>query len=457
MFPRFSLFTLLTCTLLTTACGDGGPSEHPDDPSSECGAGLPSENGVCVLAGNLTRDLTLTRDKKWLLRGGVLAGSEGAPITLTIEPGTTIYGEVSTKAFLAVQRGSRIDAAGTKDAPITFTSSKQPGDRARGDWGGIVLNGSATINACQTQPCEADGEGDSGKYGGSDDASSCGRMRYVRIEFAGNQITAENELNGLALQGCGSGTELEYLHVHMASDDGIELFGGTASFKHVLLTGISDDALDWTFGWRGKGQFLVAQQYEDEGDNGIEADNNSRNRSAAPRARPVLSNLTLIGSPQSSASDLGILLREGTGAIIANSVVKGWNEACFDLDNAETFAVASADGTTLTGDLVVKNTIFDCATNFKEDNEQDAMMNPVLDPFDVSMFVMTMNAENSTQDAMLPGAFQLASPGFQPAAGSPLLSNVATMDDAFFEPVSFRGGVDPQSDWTAGWTRFDRN
>ena len=55
------------------------------------------------------------------------------------------------------------------------------------------------------------------------------------------------------------------------------------------------------------------------GDNGIEADNNGDNNDAAPRSFPTLSNLTIIGSPSSDASDYGMLLREGTAASISNA------------------------------------------------------------------------------------------------------------------------------------------
>jgi hypothetical protein len=48
---------------------------------------------------------------------------------------------------LVITQGARIDAVGTPDAPIVFTSSKTPGMRARGDWGGLLMLGGARINA----------------------------------------------------------------------------------------------------------------------------------------------------------------------------------------------------------------------------------------------------------------------------------------------------------------------
>ncbi len=65
---------------------------------------------------------------------------------LTIEPGTVIKGVSNTKAALMIERGSKIMAAGTADMPIVFTSDKPKGQRAYGDWGGLVLCGYAPTN-----------------------------------------------------------------------------------------------------------------------------------------------------------------------------------------------------------------------------------------------------------------------------------------------------------------------
>jgi hypothetical protein len=96
----------------------------------------------------VTASFTMTADKQWLLEGGVFIGDDSAETVLTIEPGTTVYGETASKAFLTIRRGSRIEAAGTAEKPIVFTSSKSPGQRARGDWGGLVINGRAPVNGC---------------------------------------------------------------------------------------------------------------------------------------------------------------------------------------------------------------------------------------------------------------------------------------------------------------------
>ncbi len=288
--------SILAMTLIGGLVGCGDKDEAGTGASA---GGVACDGGVCVLSGVITEDLTLTADTDWLLRGGVFIGDDENPTTLTIEAGTTVYGETSTDGMLVIRRSSRIMAEGSADAPIVFTSSKEAGTRARGDWGGLIINGRAPVNSCggdyEGDYCEAYGEGGTGWYGGADAGDSSGVLRYVRVEFAGTLISPENELNGIAFQGVGSGTEVDYVQVHMNADDGIEFFGGTAQVKHVLVTGVGDDMLDWTDGWQGKAQFVVLQQFADAGDNGIEADNNGDDNEASPRSNPTLSHITIIG------------------------------------------------------------------------------------------------------------------------------------------------------------------
>ena len=71
---------------------------------------------------------------------------------------------------------------------------------------------------------------------------------------------------------------------------------------------------------------------------------------------------------------------------------------------------------------------------------------------------MMESARNNAQVNPLLGApFNLAAPDFRPAAGSPAVNGTVTVSsppsDGFFTSVDFIGGVDPDNDWTAGWTR----
>ncbi len=444
---------LLSMLLMAVSCGgdDEGDNNNNDGGIAQC------DGDVCTLSGTITEDLTLTSDIQWVLRGMVAVGDDVNQTILTIEPGTTIYGESSTNGFLVITRHSKIMAEGTADAPIVFTSSKEVGSRSRGDWGGLIINGLAPVNGCEEEGvvCESFGEGGTGWYGGDDAADNSGVLRYVRVEFAGTIISPDNELNGIAFQGVGSGTTVEYIQVHMNKDDGVEFFGGTVNVKYALVTGPADDCFDWTDGWQGMAQFVVLQQYDDAGDQGIEADNNAEDNAATPRSKPTLSNFTIIGSPDSEASDLGMLLREGTGANISNFIVTGFNDACLDLDHTETFENAMS-GDTLSGELTITNSILDCVTNFKMDNEKDEDDNAITDPFSVEDFYNDQDG-NQLTDPQLADAMNQAAPDFSPASGSPALSGGQAPSDAFFTEASFIGAIGSDNDWTQGWTTHDQN
>ena len=130
--------------------------------------------------------------------------------------------------------------------------------------------------------------------------------------------------------------------------------------KHLVQTNISDDSLDWGLGWYGRAQFVLVKQASDDGDRGIEADNN-KSGDLLPRSQPILSNMTLIGSPVSTQ---GVLLRRGMGANIFNSVFTGF-PACLQIDDAPTFVNAESPGN-LSGNLTVQNSFVNCATNFSD-------------------------------------------------------------------------------------------
>jgi hypothetical protein len=424
------MFLILTLSIaLMTGCSK-------DESSGPTGPG-PSQ--VEVVSGTITEDMTMKAGNEYLLRGGVFVGDDVNETVLTIEPGVTIYGESATKGMLVITRNSKIMAQGTATAPIVMTSDKETGQRSRGDWGGLIINGKAPLNTGS----EAYGEGGTGYYGGTDPHDNSGVLRYVRVEFAGREISPDNELNGIAFQGVGDGTTVEYVQVHMNKDDGIEFFGGTCNIKYAVLTGIADDCFDWTDGWTGKAQFIVAQQYGDDADQGFECDNNGENNTAEPYSSPTIYNFTLIGAPNGPESDIGVLLREGTKGHLHNGIIMGFGEYGLDIDHQQTF-----DNIT-NGELVLNNCLFyGNAEAFATDD----------DGFDEQNFATaTMNGNQTASQNPVVDPYNLSSPNFKPQGQALNHSHKAPPGDGFFDNVSFIGGVDPANDWTQGWITTAQN
>ena len=278
---------------------------------------------LVILQGEITENTTLGAGPNYLLRGAVFV-REGA--TLTLNAGVTIFGEQATLGTLIVDRGARIVVRGTKNRPVVMTSDQEIGQRARGDWGGLIINGRAPLNV---PGGEAEGEGDTGTYGGTRPNDDSGSIKYLQIAFAGIEFSPDNELNCLALQGVGRGTVLQYIQCHMNKDDGFEFFGGTALLKYAVASAIGDDSFDATDGWTGAGQYWIAYQFGDDADQGFEIDNNGENNNLTPKTSPTVSHFTLIGDNSGvygTESDIGMLIREGAAGTWQNGLVMHFND-----------------------------------------------------------------------------------------------------------------------------------
>jgi len=405
---------------------------------------LPSQNGkeVCGLNDNAaySGSILLTSDKLWVLRGGVFIGGDNKDQgTLSIEPGTTIVGKTGAD-YLVISRGSQIFAEGTKDAPIVLTTGNA-GNTSRGQWGGLILNGNAPINTCGTYttstPCEATGEGNTGVYGGNNPQDNSGVLKFVRVEFAGFEISPDNELNGIAFQGVGNGTIVDYIQVHKNSDDGIEFFGGTVDVKHVVLTGNRDDSMDWTSGWVGRAQFVIIDQFEDAANNGIEADNLKSPMDATPRSNPILSNFTVLGTKGAAAKGgSALLLRKGSAVEFNNSIFSGFKMGCLDIDDK---------ATATSGEVLFLGNFLNCDTPFEVEAGE---------AWNVADFFTTADF-NEIMDPILNG--------YVPATNSPVLigedvTPFGPRHGTWFTAVDFAGAVKDANDtWYKGWTNLARN
>ncbi|PLK43890.1 cell shape-determining protein MreB [Emticicia sp. TH156] len=321
---------------------------------------------VVTVKGLLTGNISWTKDKIYKLSGFVRVGGDTtetaaagvATGTLTIEAGTVIIGERSTKGTLIIQRGSKIIANGTASEPIVFTSERGVGEREAGDWGGLVICGKAKNNL---PGGSAQLEGSyKGWHGGSDDADNSGSLKYVRVEYAGVPINPNQEINSFTFGSVGSGTSLEYLQASYGGDDSYEWFGGTVNAKYLVAYRGLDDDFDMDNGFRGNIQFAVglrgATSADQSGSNGFEVDNDGQGTSAEPFTSPTLANVSLIGAKQSQETFIstlfqnGMHLRRNNKIKVYNTFVTGYPNGVY-IDGSTTAANAVA------GSLVLNNVV----------------------------------------------------------------------------------------------------
>ena len=283
-------------------------------------------NRVQHVATDISRDTVWHKGTTYVLDDVVYVTGKAR---LRIEPGVVVKGRAGSA--LVVTRHARLEARGTRNEPIVFTSARQPGTRRPGDWGGVVLLGDAPTNQGVAQIEGLDEDDPRGAFGGTDPTANCGLLEYVRIEFAGYEAYVDNELNGLTLGGCGSATTIRHVQVHRALDDGIEVFGGRVDFRNVLITGPGDDGFDWDMGWQGRVQFLVVHQYPGRGDNGFEGDNDARNPDARPRSLPRFENVTLIANRAPESAHRAMTVRRGSGGRFGHFIIMGHTLEAIDL------------------------------------------------------------------------------------------------------------------------------
>jgi hypothetical protein len=466
---KILLFAALSASILVTSC-----SKNTVDTSVNPGGGGSTETAVTV-TGDITANTTWSADKIYLLKGNVFVTGG---VTLTIQPGTIIKGDKATKGALIITRGSKIDATGTIDKPIVFTSNVATGGRSQGDWGGVILLGSAPNNLGSAVPIEGISDAtDKGKHGGTNAADNSGTLKYVRIEYAGIALGPDNEINGLTFGSVGSGTTIEYVEVYRSGDDAYEWFGGTVNCKHLLAIDTWDDDFDTDNGFSGKIQFGLAQRLaataDVSGSNGFESDNLAAGTNVTPQTSAVFSNMTILGPKENATFTTinanfqhGAQIRRNSSISILNSVIAGYTEGVFYDDALPAGGSANSSSNLLSGRSVFANNLI-VGSNSKNNQIKAsstttlALITPVLtaaNTFTPDSYAAAIYTDPYKYSADIAAGARTGIPNFLQIANSPALTGAVYTDakvtDAFFEKVAYKGAFGT-TDWTTGWANFD--
>ncbi|AYQ35390.1 Ig-like domain repeat protein [Runella sp. SP2] len=447
---------------------------------------------VVDVSGVLEGNINWTKDKIYKLKGFVRVGEDpkidGTPTktgTLTIQAGTVIIGERSSKATLVVQRGSKIIANGTADEPIVFTSERAIGEREAGDWGGLVICGKA-LNNLTTGGVKgvAELEGQYGAFhGGTDDADNSGSLKYVRVEYAGIPINPNQEVNSFTFGSVGSATTLEYLQASYGGDDSFEWFGGSVNAKYLIAYRGLDDDFDIDNGFRGNLQYGISLRgaaiADQSGSNGFEIDNDGSGTANTPVTAATLSNFTLIGPKQTNATQIsvqyqnGMHLRRNAQVKIYNTFVTGFPNGIFIDPSGSVSTLKNAEE----GKLVLNQVVVSGVKSWGSNNFGAGAGNPngfaVRDVNTASTPVALANIGDKkpsdwfaaqtgnkilgdwTLTGLNENLFGAGRPTFTvgTAATETLTKGGATPTGSFFTATDFVGAF-KDNDWTAKWSNF---
>jgi hypothetical protein len=426
---------------------------------------------VATLSSNITTNRTLYADTVYKLQGYVKVQS-GA--TLTIQPGTTILGDTTVAgSSLWILRGARIEANGTAAAPIVFTSQRAPGSRKPGDWGGIIIVGNGIINRTGTINTEGPAGVAENYGGGANNADNSGTLRYVRIEFAGFDVSGGggSELNGLSMYAVGSGTTIEYVEVLAGLDDSFEFWGGAVDARYLISYEAGDDHFDWSEGYVGRLQYLIGYQNTrlapasgtgtaSTDPQGIEADGCAGSGCATgfrstPYSWPVVANMTLVGSgtvETQALGGIGIVLRRGTAAFITNSIIARWKGVAVNVRDNVTDTLLQRDSLVVANVILAENVAnydttsnFGQASKFTADNHRTAATAASLI---ASINPATLDWRAAAASAATTGGGTVAIP-----AGRATSFFGGTMANTTYVGAADAGGVQ----WWAGWSRYLTN
>jgi len=388
-----------------------------------------------TISSNITASSTWSTGQTVLIQGPIYVKNNAV---LTIQPGVTVLGSKATaQSALIITKGSQLIANGTATQPIVFTSDQAVGLRGLGDWGGIILLGKATnnnsggIGNIEGLPISVDTE-----YGGGvtpDDNDNSGSLKYIRIEYSGQQFQPNQEINGLTMGGVGRATILDYIQVSYNNDDAFEWFAGTVNAKHLVSYRCIDDDFDTDYGWSGNVQWGLAVRDPQLADNPsistsefFESDNDPTGTAATPKTKGIFCNMTCIGPLRGVSTATYAAGHRTRTRIRRNSELKIFNSILTDQATRGLFIDGSAsENNTNAGQLKFKNNIL---AGYGVRATEQGTANII----NTNTFVIA-NANDTlgklvNASSILVTPYSYLAPDYRPSAGSLALSNVSFTD-----------------------------
>lgn len=418
--------------------------------------------------------------------------------TLTIQPGVMIAAEGD--GALIVTRGSQIFAEGTAEEPIVFTSLMEydhiqdpvnnpaPEIGDNGQWGGVILLGSAPINfyvagnpftgspsgntnrgenqiegVSAGADTDGDGLGDLLEYGqdnvlsggllvaGTPNAAdNSGVLKYVSIRFGGKVLGLDNEINGLTMGGVGSGTTIEHVEVINNTDDGFEWFGGTVNCKYLVSAFNEDEDFDMDEGYSGKIQFAFALRNDavdgaTNVENGSELDGgNGSILTGTPLTTAQVWNATYIG-----AGRVGAVAGKGNLFRMKDNFAGQFHNCVFDDFGANLIRIDDANTAARVGtELLIQNSHWGRYSGTVAQGQTAAA---------TTLANGTGNTDPTAKiDPKFRGISRTNDGGLdpRPAADSPLYNASLSTPPSGIDAVDFRGAFG-STNWASGWSYLD--
>ncbi|MBC7914690.1 MAG: hypothetical protein H7Y07_11285 [Pyrinomonadaceae bacterium] len=360
---------------------------------------------------------------------------------LKVDAGTLI--KVNINHSIIVKPGGRIEAEGNQQEPIVFTvrtdkggggaETAERGGDSKTSWKGVWIYGSAA-------------------------SPNSGRLRYVRIEFAGTANSPENA--SLYLNNVGNQTGLDHIQVSYSRQPAFEFNGGNVNASNLVAyaTYMSDFVLN--NGYKGRLQHLLALRHPYT----FFGNENGGLLLKDPETLPIVSNVTVIGPDNQKGftftsggnPNAGIIGMLGARFHIRNSAVLGFPIGGLQIDGLGT-AIALRDG-----ESSIMHSVF-----HSNQSNRAYYINPSsgtgYTSTQLEAFLVVRNNAKYTHSSkfLLNSPFDYYgtnSPDPSPSSDSPLLAGARfedVLDDPFFKKVNYRGALGAGADnWLQGWTNF---